>query len=96
MCVRFHFVGWMYLDDDLGAEAGAVYVYRFNGATGLYEELQKVKASDGAKDDRFGSALDVYGNTLVLLIAAERENNIGRRIWPLATFVIMFSMENAV
>ena len=46
--------------------AGSAYVYGTsdNGAT--YSERQKLVASDGAAYDDFGSAVSVYGYTIVV------------------------------
>jgi hypothetical protein len=45
-------------------EAGAVYIYRFDGTT--WNEEQKLKASDFLPDDRFGNSVAICGNTLLV------------------------------
>ncbi len=51
------------LDDDNGSNAGAAYVFRFNGASWVQE--QKLLASDGATDDLFGLSVAVSGDVAV-------------------------------
>ena len=43
-----------YFDDDLGSASGSAYIYDLNGT-----QLAKIKASDGAADDRFGVSVAV-------------------------------------
>jgi hypothetical protein len=59
-----------YGDDDLGDEAGAAYVF-IRDSSGVWTQQQKLTASDGAEDDRFGWAVSVNGDTLV----------VGRESW---------------
>ncbi|WP_156185424.1 FG-GAP repeat protein, partial [Crocosphaera watsonii] len=47
-----------YLDDDNGTNSGSAYL--FDVTTGNL--LQKLKASDGAADDRFGFSVSLSGN----------------------------------
>lgn len=51
-------------DDDRAENAGAVYVFRFDG-TGWVEEA-KLFASDAGADDEFGSAVAIDGDLLVI------------------------------
>lgn len=62
-----------YADDDLGFESGSVYIYQYNG-TG-WTETAKLKASDGAVDDRFGASVSISGNTTV--IGSNKDGNLG-------------------
>ncbi|MEN8130027.1 MAG: choice-of-anchor D domain-containing protein [Pseudomonadota bacterium] len=55
----------VYGDDDLGSEAGAAYVFTRDSA-GVWSQQQKLTASDGAADDRFGWAVAVQGDTAVI------------------------------
>lgn len=50
--------------DLAGSNEGAVYVFVFSG--GLWAEQAKLVASDGQDEDRFGSAVAVDGDTLVV------------------------------
>ncbi len=50
-------------DDDSGIDAGAVYVYEWNGIS--WNE-SKILASDGANKDAFGSSVDIDGDTMVV------------------------------
>jgi hypothetical protein len=53
---------------DLGTsfDAGAVYVFVRDPSSGIFSQQQKLTADDAAADDRFGSAVHVDGNTLVV------------------------------
>jgi hypothetical protein len=51
-------------DDDNGTNSGAVYVYTFDGS--YWVEQQKLIASDGQTDARFGYSVDVDDNYLVV------------------------------
>jgi hypothetical protein len=52
------------LDDDLGEDAGAVYMFERDGAA--WVERQKLTASDGDTLDRFGIAVALDGDHLVV------------------------------
>jgi hypothetical protein len=54
-----------YGDDDLGSEAGAAYVFT-RDSSGVWSQQQKLTASDGVADDRFGWKVDVNGGTIVV------------------------------
>ncbi|MDG2053531.1 MAG: FG-GAP repeat protein, partial [Phycisphaerales bacterium] len=60
-------------DDDNGADSGSAYVYERDGA-GNWSEVQKRTASDGAEGDRFGYAVSIVGNTVV--VGAYYDTNI--------------------
>ena len=51
-------------DVDLGAEAGAVYVFRWDGAA--WSPPTKLHASDGAAGDHFGVSVSLSGDRLVV------------------------------
>jgi len=51
-------------DDDKGSNAGAAYVYRL--VSGTWNQIAKIKASDGAASDYFGYAVDIYDNYIVV------------------------------
>jgi hypothetical protein len=51
-------------DDDNGNESGSVYVFQFDGAS--WVQQQKLLAADGEAIDFFGSAIAVFGNTIVI------------------------------
>jgi len=51
-------------DDDNDSNSGSAYVYvRSNG---VWSELQKLTASDGAAEDRFGYSVSIDGDTAVI------------------------------
>lgn len=52
-------------DNQVDWYAGAVYIYRRNGAAGWSEQL-KLLASDAARDDGFGSGVALSGETLAV------------------------------
>ena len=50
-------------DDDLGTNAGAAYVFRFDGMT--WVEEVKLHTSDGANGDRIGGAVAISGSAVI-------------------------------
>ncbi|MGB0370485.1 MAG: FG-GAP repeat protein [Opitutales bacterium] len=58
-------------DSRFYTDVGAVYI--FNRYGNVWVEDSKIEASDGGEGDRFGSALDLSGD--ILVIGAERRNN---------------------
>jgi hypothetical protein len=57
------------LDDDKGTDAGAAYIF-IKDANGNWKEVQKLKASDGAADDRFGCGADISSDGNYIVIGA--------------------------
>ncbi len=51
-------------DRDNGLNSGSVYVYRYDGAS--WGDEQKIVASDGANNDRFGLSVSLQGNTALI------------------------------
>jgi hypothetical protein len=51
-------------DDDLGYLSGSAYIFNRTGST--WGEQQKLLASDGTKDDRFGFTVSLQGNTALI------------------------------
>lgn len=58
-------------DDFIKIDAGSVYVYRFDG--NAWPEVQRLRASDSATDDIFGTAVSISGDVAVIGAPA-REN----------------------
>jgi hypothetical protein len=54
-----------YGEDDLGSEAGAAYIF-VRDSYGVWSQQQKLTASDGQADDRFGYAVALDGDTAVI------------------------------
>jgi hypothetical protein len=55
------------IDDDQGADAGAVYVFdRDEGGVDAWGQVAKLTASDGASFDSFGSSVSISGDTVVV------------------------------
>lgn len=57
-------------DDDVAADAGAVYLFRQTG--GSWQQSERLVAWDGASGDRFGSAVGVRGEHV--LVGAHRND----------------------
>jgi hypothetical protein len=51
-------------EDDKGRDSGSAYVYRYDG--NVWDEEQKLVASDGAAVDRFGRSVAVSGDVAVI------------------------------
>jgi hypothetical protein len=62
-----------YYDDDNGADSGSAYIFRSYGAG--WGQEQKLTASDGATEDRFGFSVAVSGN--VAVVGADRDDDNG-------------------
>ncbi|MFW2389296.1 MAG: hypothetical protein ACN4G0_13230, partial [Polyangiales bacterium] len=60
-------------DDDLGLSSGAAYVFVRSGT--VWTEQQKLLASDGSANDRFGTAVSVSGDTA--LVGAYLDDDAG-------------------
>ena len=57
--------------------AGAAYIYEINTTTGVWDEVQKLIASDRAAGDSFGAAVSIVGSYVVVGAPAEDENSTG-------------------
>ncbi len=64
-----------YLDDDSGNDAGAAYVYRFDGNT--WNEEAKLVASDAAPFDQFGFSVAISDDRIA--IGAHLDDDAGSR-----------------
>ncbi len=54
-------------NSDAGTASGAVYIfYRNQGGADNWGEVAKLTASDAASGDRFGAAVSVFGDTLIV------------------------------
>jgi hypothetical protein len=52
-------------DDNInGTDAGAVYIFHWNGSS--WEQQQKLIASDGSADDRFGCSVSINGDYAIV------------------------------
>jgi hypothetical protein len=51
-------------EDDVGSASGSVYVFRFDGSA--WHEEAKLLAGDARRGDKFGSAVAIAGNTIVV------------------------------
>lgn len=74
-----------WLDDDLGENTGAVYVYNYDG--GLWTETQKLKASDATTGSGFGSAIALLGD--IAVVGASNDDERGQNAG--AAYVFRFN-----
>ena len=65
-------VGSIFSDNDAGNRSGGAYIFQ-SLDDGGWTEMQKLTASDGADDDRFGAAVAIAGNLIV--VGAHRDIN---------------------
>jgi len=63
-------VGAQYEDTPV-VNAGKVYVYTWNAATSVYDEVTTITASNAVANDYFGSAVAISGNRLVVGASGE-------------------------
>ena len=63
------------VDDERGADAGAVDIFYRNPDDGTWGRLMRLTASDGAPHDSFGSAVALDGDTLI--VAAVLDDDAG-------------------
>ena len=65
-----------YLDDDNGSSSGSVHIFT-KQADGAYLQTQKLVASDGAENDRFGYSVSISGDGNVALVGADQDDDKG-------------------
>jgi hypothetical protein len=61
-----------YGDDDNGNNAGAAYIFRFDGSN--WGQQAKLLASDGTDNDFFGGAVSIWGDTAVIGAIGDDDN----------------------
>jgi hypothetical protein len=59
-------------DDDNGSSSGSAYVFRWNGSS--WEQEQKLLASDGDANDRFGFSVSISGDVALVGASGDDEN----------------------
>jgi len=64
-----------YEDDDKGTNSGSAYIYKYINAS--WSQTQKLTASDGAADDRFGYSVSISGNGLTAIVGANGNDDNG-------------------
>jgi hypothetical protein len=52
------------LDDDLGGSSGSAYVFNWDGSS--WVQQAKLRASDGAANDRFGRSVSIFGTLAIV------------------------------
>ncbi|MDG2053622.1 MAG: FG-GAP repeat protein, partial [Phycisphaerales bacterium] len=62
-----------WLDDDNGSNSGSAYICERDGL-GNWNEVQKLTASDGAENDRFGLSVSISGDYAVIGAYEEDDN----------------------
>lgn len=60
-------------DDDDGSKSGSAHIFRYDGATWVYE--QELIASDGASNDEFGTTVAIHGD--VAIVGAPLDDDAG-------------------
>ncbi|MCP4136885.1 MAG: hypothetical protein GY754_38295, partial [bacterium] len=70
-------------NDEKGSSAGAVYVYRWDG--NIWSE-KKIVASDGEKDDSFGSSVSISSNGNTFLVGAYGNDEEGSQAGAAYTY----------
>ena len=65
-----------YNDDDAGTRSGSAYVFRSLDDGANWTQIEKLTASDGAAEDRFGFSAAIAGN-LIVVGATGDENKTG-------------------
>lgn len=63
------------LDDDKGANAGAAYIFKWNG--NAYNFFQKLTANDGAPDDYFGYDITISGDGNTIIASSYLDDDKG-------------------
>ncbi|HRI58588.1 MAG TPA: HYR domain-containing protein [Saprospiraceae bacterium] len=53
-------------DDDLGANAGAAYIFARNTSNNTWNLVKKITAADGFANDNFGAAVSVQGDKILV------------------------------
>ena len=79
--------GSIKVDTEIALEAGAAYVFRFDGET--WQEEAKLFAADGASYDRFGISVSVSGNTVVVGSYGDDDNGN----WSGSAYIFRFDGE---
>ncbi len=64
-------------DDDSGSASGSAYVYELNTSSGLFQQVAKLTANDGAPTDGFGYSVSIDNDTIVIG-ARWNKNSIGQ------------------
>lgn len=62
-------------DDDRGSNSGSVYIFQYSGGT--WTQTAKLTAPHGTPDDAFGSSLDMYGYTRLIVGAPGQNDDSG-------------------
>lgn len=63
-------------DDDKGTDSGSVYVFS-KQPNGVYLQIQKLLAADGAAGDAFGTSVTVSGDGSIIVIGAKGDDDKG-------------------
>jgi hypothetical protein len=71
-----HLVVGVPFNDDKGSNSGSVYLYTLNSTSNTWGDEQKIVASDGAADDRFGRSV-AMSETGHLVVGAPRDDDKG-------------------
>ena len=61
-------------NDDYGAYSGSAYIFQSSGSD--WVEVEKLNASDGAADDRFGVSVSISGGYAIVGASTDDENGV--------------------
>jgi len=79
-----------YLDDDVASDAGAVYIYNYDGSA--WSETTKITAIDGAPSDFFGKAINLSNDGKTLAVGAPNEDDNARNSG--AVYIFKYSINS--
>ncbi len=63
-----------YADDDKGIDSGSAYIFDFDGSS--WSETDKLTASDGDTDDKFGYSVSLYGSRVLIGAYLDDDNGV--------------------
>jgi len=61
-------------DDNNGSDAGSACIFRYDSGTQAWTEEEKLLASDGAAEDRFGQSVSISGDVAVIGAPEDDDN----------------------
>jgi len=92
-------VGARYENEDAAGgnfrnEAGSAYIYELNSGTGVWEQAQKIVASDRTSGDKFGGRLAISGNYVIVGAVDEDHDLSGNNFLNNAGSAYIFERSN--
>jgi hypothetical protein len=74
--------------------SGSVYIFEKDNKSGLWNEVQKIVASDRDENDNFGISIAINGNTLAVGAAFEDQDENGKNILESAGSTYIFEKDS--